>query len=99
MNISQLTLFAELNDVVEAFDVDPNSQRNVLFTNRRQQGTELRYLLVDNLNWPMTFFEKKNFISAKHSPEVYEPINPMIDNNLLKTFEIEHIRKQEWTFI
>ena len=32
-------------------------------------------------------------------PEVYEPINPMIDNNLLKTFEIEHIRKQEWTFI
>ena len=32
-------------------------------------------------------------------PEVYEPINPMIDNNLLKTFEIEHIRKQEGTFI
>ena len=43
MNISQLTLFAELNDVVEAFDVDPDGQRNVLFTNRRQQGTGLRF--------------------------------------------------------
>ena len=38
-------------------------------------------------------------LNQRKAPEVYEPINPMIDNNLLKTFEIEHIRKQEWTFI
>ena len=40
----QLTLFAELDDVVEAFDVHPDGQGNVLFTNRRQQGTGLRFL-------------------------------------------------------
>ena len=45
----KLTLFAELNDVVEAFDVDPDGQRNVLFTNRRQQGTELSYFSLDDL--------------------------------------------------
>ena len=54
MNISQLTLFAELNDVVEAFDVDADSQGNVLFTNRRQQGAELSSFLVDNLIWTTT---------------------------------------------
>ena len=45
----KLTLFAELNDVVEAFDVDADSQGNVLFTHRRQQGTELNSFLVDDL--------------------------------------------------
>ena len=45
----KLTLFAELDDVVEAFDVDPDGQGNVLFTNRRQQGTGLSSFLVDNL--------------------------------------------------
>ena len=45
----KLTLFAELDDVVEAFDVDADGQGNVLFTNRRQQGTELSSFLVDNL--------------------------------------------------
>ena len=44
LDIFQLTLFAELDDVVEAFDVDADGQGNVLFTNRRQQGTGLRFL-------------------------------------------------------
>ena len=31
-------------------------------------------------------------------PEVYQPIYTMVDNNLLQTLEVEHVRKQEWTF-
>ena len=36
--------------------------------------------------------------STREVPEVYEPIYPMVDNDLLQTLEVEHVRKQEWTF-
>ena len=36
--------------------------------------------------------------STREVPEVYEPIYPMVDNDLLQTFEVEHVRKQERTF-
>ena len=34
----ELTLFAELYDIVQSLDVDADSKRHILFTHRRQEG-------------------------------------------------------------
>ena len=101
------TLFAELYDIVQSLDVDADSKRHILFTHRRQEGAGSfksdrfhvsmfkwivkESLVNNNFTWSWSYL-------IMRVPKVDQPVNPMVDNNFLKAFEVEDVRKQERTF-